>query len=158
MKLLQSALRSLFSEPSPVDAHERSRAQARKLGAELGVCFEALPDGGMNVWPPKECQSDPFEADHYACNWSEALERVQAYAAARGRDLPACLKALSPRVRALLNDSLCNDDASNDDDMQAHWQAEFGLNADQARAAMAYRARCLVDVFYRPFSETLDTV
>lgn len=163
MKTLQAALHSLFSEQSS-SAHQRRhsrqqmRQQARQLGAELGVCFEALPGGGMNVWPPSDCQDDPFEADHYAHDWADAWERVQAYATARDRELPACLQALSPRARALLNDSMCKDDASTDEEMLAHWRAELGLSDEQAKAAIAYRPRCRVDALYRPFRETLDAV
>ncbi len=37
----------------------------------------------MNVWPPKGLAGeDPFEGDHYATDWVEALSMVQRYAAA----------------------------------------------------------------------------
>ena len=158
MKTLQTALGAMFRAPRPADPHRRAREAARRLGAEIGACFEKLPGGGMNVWPPKGCQADPFEGDHYAPDWSDALARVRAYAAAMSTAIPACLQQLAPRTRALLNDSLCNDEVSTDDELQAHWRTELGLTAEQAQATIAYRPRCLVEMFYRPFVETLDTV
>ncbi len=158
MKTLRTALNTMFRPGRAADPHRRAREEARRLGAAIGACFEKLPGGGMNVWPPKGCQADPFEADHYAPDWSEALARVRAYAAAMVTAIPACLQLLAPRTRALLNDSLCNDESSTDDELQAHWRAELGLTPEQAQATIAYRPRCMVEVFYRPVPETLDTV
>lgn len=161
MKELQRALRQTFRPARRPDPHRKARELAKMTALAHGIEIEALQgSAGMNVWPPKgsPIKEDPFEGDHYVQDWPDALERVQAYVAALAEAMPACLQALEPRVRALLNDSLCNDEGSSDEGIQAHWCAEFGLTAEQAAAVLGYRPRCLTEVFYRPFSETLDAV
>lgn len=68
--------------------------------------------------------------------------------------MPACLLALPDLVKVQLNDSLCNDDVSDDDELRAHWITELGLTEAQADAALTYRPRCLAEVFFQVFPET----
>ena len=35
---------------------------------------------GMMVWPPVGLEDDPFESDHFANDWHEALNMFKAYA------------------------------------------------------------------------------
>lgn len=159
MKALQRSLRETFRPARRPDPHRKARELAKMTAVAHCIEIEPLPgSSGMNVWPPKgfPIEGDPFEGDHYAQDWPDALERVQAYVQALARALPDCLQVLEPRIRAFLNDSLCNDESSADEEIQAHWCAEFGLTAEQAAAALTYRARCLAEPLYRPFPETLD--
>lgn len=165
MKSLQTALGRLLMPAGPSrptdpvrQAERQARTLAKRFGAELGLCFDRLRGAGINVWPPAGLRNDPYEGDHYAQSWTEALQHVQGYIAASWPTIPTCLQRLQPHVRAWLNDSLCNDESSTDEEMQAHWRAEFGLTIEQAAAAIAYRPRCLVEVFFGPFEETLDIV
>ena len=57
-------------------ACERARAPAHKHDIEI----ERFPDGGMMVWPPVGLEDDPFESDHFANDWHEALNMLKAYA------------------------------------------------------------------------------
>jgi hypothetical protein len=164
MKTLQTTLRAVFGaaqrdEGDPRShARRRAREQARRLGARIGVCFERLSGGAMIVWPPQDCPHDPYAGDHYARDWIEALARVVTYTAVQDAAIEPCLQRLAPRTRALLNESLCNDEVSSDEELQAHWRAELGLTHEQAAAALTYRPRRLREVWLRPFAQTLDTV
>lgn len=65
------------------DPFRQSRERAKVLAALHGIELEkAKGGGGMNVWPPKTLadENDPFDADHYAEDWDDALDRVQRYA------------------------------------------------------------------------------
>jgi hypothetical protein len=84
MKTLQRALQAAFS-PGRSYPHRLARETSKRLAAEHGITVEKLPGGGMNVWPPAECPLDPFDGDHYAQDWAEAVERVRAYAASAKR-------------------------------------------------------------------------
>jgi hypothetical protein len=58
-----------------------ARVKARKLVATLHVELETTRgEAGVNVWPTRNIESDPFEGDHYAVDWDDALQRVQTYA------------------------------------------------------------------------------
>lgn len=59
----------------------KSREEARALAAKHGIEIER--DGHcLVIWPPSRlCADDPHEGDHYAEDWSDALERVKTYAA-----------------------------------------------------------------------------
>lgn len=37
-------------------------------------------EADVNVWPSRPIEVDPFDGDHYAQDWSGALDRIQAYA------------------------------------------------------------------------------
>lgn len=83
MKTLSRALRATFSAPAKrnPDPHRVARQEARRLAKEHGIDIERLRDGGMNVWPPKGfAGDDPYEGDHFAADWGEALPMVRAYA------------------------------------------------------------------------------
>lgn len=85
MKALNRALTRLFKPTAPKrpDTHRKAREEAKRLAALHGIEIEAFKpkDGtGMNVWPPKGFKGkDPHEGDHYAEDWTDALERVKAY-------------------------------------------------------------------------------
>lgn len=64
--------------------------------------------------------------------------------------IPACLEALSEDKRAMVNDSLCNDENSTDQEMVAHWIGN-GLTDEEAQVAIAYRAEALGDPFFQLF-------
>lgn len=62
-------------------------------------------------------------------------------------DLPACLHQLSKTQQGQLNDSICNDENADDDEIQAHWVEAIGLTQEQAAEAIKYRTRCLFPFF-----------
>lgn len=62
-------------------------------------------------------------------------------------DLPECLRLLSATQQSQLNDSICNDESSDDDEIQAYWVDVIGLMREQAAEAIKYRARCLLPFF-----------
>ena len=66
--------------PRRTDPHRRAREQAKRLASLVGCEIEPMSGGGMNVWAPANCASDPYDGDHYAADWSDALERVRRYA------------------------------------------------------------------------------
>lgn len=83
VKALTKALRATFSAPATrkPDSFRAAREEAKRLAAEHAIDIERMRDGGMNVWPPKgRAVDDPFEGDHFACDWGEALRMVRAYA------------------------------------------------------------------------------
>lgn len=90
MKTLSRELGALFrpAPPRRGDPHRKARERAKALAARLGVEVERLAGGGMNVWPPRGLAShaDPFEGDHYAQDWPDALQRVEAYEAASNKE------------------------------------------------------------------------
>jgi hypothetical protein len=62
------------------DTHRKVREAAKALAKEHNIEIEPI-DSGFNVWPPRGFAGpDPYEDDHYAQDWSQALEMVQAYA------------------------------------------------------------------------------
>ncbi len=164
MKTLQATLRAVFGAAQRDEGDPRSHArrmareQARRLGARIGVCFERLRGGAMIVWPPQHCPHDPYAGDHYARDWIEALARVVAYAAVHDAAAEPCLRRLAPSARALFNESLCSDEVSSDEELQAHWRDGLGLTHEQAAAALAYRPRRLREVWLRPFAQTQDAL
>lgn len=83
MKTLSTSLGRLF-KPTPTrkpDAQRKAREEAKRFAALHGIAIEALKGGGMNVWPPRSFHlQDPWEGDHYAQDWSEALPMVRTYA------------------------------------------------------------------------------
>ena len=81
---LDKALGKMFSAPAPKkpDTQRRSREQAKALAAQHGIEIEKFKEGGMNVWAPQSLTAnDPFEGDHFADDWTAALEMVKAYVA-----------------------------------------------------------------------------
>lgn len=65
------------------DAYRVSRPAAKKLALTHDIEIKPMKPG-FNVWPPKALaeEADPFPGDHYANDWDEVLERVNAYVAA----------------------------------------------------------------------------
>ena len=63
---------------------EAARRKARALAKEHNIDIETYRDSGYTsiiVWGPKgvDLDNDPFEGDHYADDWQDALERVEEY-------------------------------------------------------------------------------
>lgn len=58
--------------------------------------------------------------------------------------LPACLSSLTESQRRQLNDSICNDEVSDDEEIMAHWCEAIGLTEPQALAAVELRGFCLM--------------
>lgn len=84
MKALTRALTAALKPPGRrgnPDPHCRARQRAKCLAVEHSIELEPCAPG-INVWPPRGLSVDPFEGDHYASDWSEALAMVEAYAAA----------------------------------------------------------------------------
>lgn len=84
MKTLSASLGRMF-KPAHVrkaDMQRKAREEAKRLAIAHGVEIESFKgEGGMNVWPPKAYRlQDPWEGDHYAQDWSEALYMVRTYA------------------------------------------------------------------------------
>lgn len=66
---------------SPHQRHRAARHKARKLAATLHLELETFRgETGVNVWPTKNIDNDPFDGDHYAEDWADALGRVRSYA------------------------------------------------------------------------------
>jgi hypothetical protein len=79
MRTLQRALRAAFQPPRATDPQRRAREEAKRLAGLHGICLEKL-GGGINVWPPRGyVAADPYEGDHYAQDWCEALDHIRAY-------------------------------------------------------------------------------
>ncbi len=71
------------SAPKKPDTQRRQRERAKALAGEHGIEIEKFTEGGgMNVWPPKSLgdSGDPFDGDHYASDWVEALSMIEQYA------------------------------------------------------------------------------
>ena len=67
---------------SPARRHRAARYKARKLAATLHLELETFRgETGLNVWPTKPIDDDPFDGDHYAEDWEDALGRIRSYAA-----------------------------------------------------------------------------
>lgn len=82
MKQLQARLTDLFKPPRPrvPDPQRKAREEAKRLAKAAGIEIERI-GAGMNVWPPQAYkQPDPWEGDHYAQDWHEALDMVRTYA------------------------------------------------------------------------------
>ena len=85
MKSIQATLHTMFRPPRKrlrADPHRKAREHAKALAHKHGIEIESFPDGGMMVWPPAGLEDDPFEGDHFANDWHEALNMLKAYAAA----------------------------------------------------------------------------
>jgi hypothetical protein len=70
-------------KPRERAADRKARELAKPLAERIGCDLERI-DGGLNVWPPAslaDTARDPYEGDHYAADWPEALAMLQAYAA-----------------------------------------------------------------------------
>ena len=84
MKTLGRMLAQAFKPAPPKSPGVRmrvARIKARKLAATLHVELETTRgESGVNVWPTRNIEDDPFEGDHYAVDWDGALQRVQTYA------------------------------------------------------------------------------
>ena len=66
---------------SPRQRHRAARHKAMKLASTLHLELETLRgESGVNVWPTKAIEDDPFEGDHYATDWEDALGMVRSYA------------------------------------------------------------------------------
>lgn len=85
LRQLEKALGRIFKAPTPKkpDTLRRQREEARTLAAAHDIEIEKFREGGMNVWPPKTLDDarDPFDGDHYAADWAEALSMLKQYAA-----------------------------------------------------------------------------
>lgn len=82
LKVLERDLGKIFGgkQPPKKDAFRSARAKAKALASKHGIEVERL-DGGMNVWAPDGLGGpDPFEGDHFANDWAEALSMVTTYA------------------------------------------------------------------------------
>lgn len=86
MKKMERDLGAIFA-PKKVargskDPSRRAREKAKKIATMHGIEIEKFPDGGMNVWAPESLGGveDPFDGDHYAGSWEEALGMVEEYA------------------------------------------------------------------------------
>ncbi len=81
---LEKSLGQIFraKKKKAPDPHRRHREQAKKLAAQHTIEIERLEGGGMNVWPPSSIadDSDPFQGDHFANDWQDALAMVEEYA------------------------------------------------------------------------------
>lgn len=86
--IVQRDLTKLFGskKPKQKDVFRSARMKAKALAAKHQIEIEKR-DGGMNVWAPATLAApDPFEGDHFADDWSEALAMVTAYARLLGDD------------------------------------------------------------------------
>jgi len=85
MKTLSRNLSAMFKPPGPKRAnqlHRAAREKAKLIASTLHVELERRKgESGLNVWPTKPLDADPFEGDHYAEDWQDALLRLNAYAA-----------------------------------------------------------------------------
>lgn len=72
---------ALVRKPDP---ERGARQKAKALAASHGIEIEVEPGRGGNVivWGLRDIPDaeDPYEGDHYANDWADALDRVQAYA------------------------------------------------------------------------------
>ena len=69
---------------SPAQRHRAARYKARKFAATLHLELETFRgETGVNVWPTKHIEDDPFDGDHYAEDWEGALGRIRSYAVIR---------------------------------------------------------------------------
>ena len=84
MKTLSRMLVQAFKPAPPKSSGARMRAarlKARELATTLHVELETTRgESGVDVWPTRNIEDDPFEGDHYALDWEDALQRVQTYA------------------------------------------------------------------------------
>jgi hypothetical protein len=70
--------------PKAKDSEAAVRRKARRLAAEHNIEIETYRDGEYSsiiVWGPRgvDLDNDPFEGDHYADGWTDALGRVEEY-------------------------------------------------------------------------------
>lgn len=81
-------LKAKVQKDERAKAEEKARREARKLAKEHNIEIEverwvcgADAYTRIVVWGPKgvDMDDDPFEGDHYAEDWHDALERVQEY-------------------------------------------------------------------------------
>jgi hypothetical protein len=82
MHALSRALTRAF-RPAPArrpDPHRAAREAAKPLAKEHGILIER--EGSvLCVWPPLSFKgADPWDGDHGAQNWAEALVMVRHYA------------------------------------------------------------------------------
>ena len=91
MKTLSRRLTATFKTARPKSAGQlqrMARHKAQRLAATLYVELEILRgETGVNVWPTKAIDDDPFDGDHYAHCWEDAVVMLKAYA-----DLPPLLR------------------------------------------------------------------
>ena len=84
MNALSRSLAAYFRPSAPKSSghlHRTARQKSQRLAATLHVQLETHKgEAGVNVWPTRRVDVDPFEGDHYAQDWADALQRVQAYA------------------------------------------------------------------------------
>lgn len=73
---------------------DATRRKVHRIANLFGIEVETERCGGYTsiiVWGPHwasnacEIEADPFEGDHYADNWADALKRVQTYADLKNR-------------------------------------------------------------------------
>ncbi len=81
---LNRALTNAFRAPAvrKPDTQRHQREKAKALAAALRFELEPAEGGKLNVWPAKDWRhADPFEGDHCAEDWRQALDMLQQYAA-----------------------------------------------------------------------------
>lgn len=74
----------LPAKPKVKDTEATVRRKAKRLAAEHNIEIETYRDNDYQsiiVWGPKnvDLDNDPFEGDHYAEDWADALYRVEEY-------------------------------------------------------------------------------
>lgn len=85
LQQLERSLGKLFNAPAKkkADLYRRQREEAKRLAALHKIEIEKMAGSGMNVWAPAaiaDTEQDPFNGDHFAGDWGEALEMVKKYA------------------------------------------------------------------------------
>lgn len=80
---LENTLSAIFKAPKPKakDTQRKFREKAKSLAVEHKIEIERDREGGMWVHCPDGVDPDPFEGDHYCCDWKEALGMVEQYVA-----------------------------------------------------------------------------
>lgn len=83
LHVLERSLSAFFKAPKakPKDTQRKDREKAKALAQEHGIEVEKDRQGGMWVHCPDGLATDPFEGDHYCCDWAEALAMVEGYVA-----------------------------------------------------------------------------
>lgn len=81
LRTLERDLRRIFSpaKKRSADPFRKQREEAKRVAKDCGIEIERDREGGMWVHCPKGVAPDPFEGDHYCCDWQEALPMVLEY-------------------------------------------------------------------------------
>lgn len=81
-------------KPVQPPGERKAREQAQALAKLYAIEIERERGGSVIVWGPAglDDEHDPFEGDHYAQDWPDALDRVQQYVAALAQRAADVLK------------------------------------------------------------------